>query len=57
MKHVKAGNARLNQVINLNIFANDDLDQYNCRENTQIYSVLEFRGKKDDVENIFFQIA
>ena len=30
---VKKENERLKQVINLNVFASDDLDQYNRREN------------------------
>ena len=54
---VKKENKRLKQAINLNIFANDDLDQYNCRENIRIYGVPEISGKKDDGEDVLFQIA
>ena len=54
---VKKENERLKQAINLNIFANDDLDQYNRRENIRIYSVSEISGKKDDGEDVLFQIA
>ena len=37
---VKKENERLKQAsIDLNIFANDDLDQYNRRENIRIYGV------------------
>ena len=54
---VKKENERLKQAINLNIFANDDLDQYNRRENIRIYGVPEISGKKDDGEDVLFQIA
>ena len=54
---VKKENERLKQAINLNIFATDDLDQYNRRENIRIYGVPEISGKKDDGENVLFQIA
>ena len=54
---VKKENERLKQAINSNIFANDDLDQYNCRENIRIYGVPEISRTKDDGEDILFQIA
>ena len=54
---VKQENELLKQAINLNIFANDDLDQYNRRENIRIYGVPEISGKKDDGEDVLFQIA
>ena len=54
---VKKGNERLKQAINLNIFANDDFDQCNRRENIRIYKVPAISGKKDDGEDVFFQIA
>ena len=54
---VKKENERLKQAINLNIFANDDHDQYNCRENIRIHGVPEISGKKDDCEDVLFQIA
>ena len=54
---VKKENERLKQAINLNIFANDGLDQYNRRENIRIYGVPEISGKKDDGKDVFLQIA
>ena len=54
---VKKENERLKQAINLNIFANDDFDQYNRRENIWIYGVPEISGKKNDGEDVLFQIA
>ena len=54
---VKKENERLKQAINLNIFANNDLDQYNHRENIWIYGVSEICGKKDDGEDVLFQIV
>ena len=39
---VKTENERLKQAINLNIFANDVLDQYNRRENIRILMVKTF---------------
>ena len=54
---VKKENERLKQAIDLNIFANDDLDQYNRRENIRIYGVPEIGGKKDDGEDVLFQVA
>ena len=54
---VKKENEQLKQAINLNIFVNDDLDQYNRRENIRIYGVPEISGKKDDGEDFLFQIA
>ena len=54
---VKKENERLKQAINLNIFANDELDQYNRRENIRIYGVPEISRKKDDDEDVLFQIA
>ena len=35
----------------------DDLDQYNHRENIRIYGVPESSGKREDGEDILFQIA
>ena len=54
---VKAENARLKQAINLNIYSHDNLEQYNRRENIRIYGVPESSGKKDDGEQILFEIA
>ena len=54
---VKKENERLKQAINLSIFANDDLDQDNHRENIRIYGVPKISGKKDDGEDVLFQIA
>ena len=54
---MKTENARLKQAIILNIFANDDFDQYNRRKNIQIYGVPESSGKKDKGEDILFQTA
>ena len=54
---VKKENERINQAINLNIFANNDLDQYNRRENIRICGVPEISGEKDDGEDVLFQIA
>ena len=54
---VKKENERLKQAINLNVFANDDLDQYNCRENIPINGIPGSSGKKDDGEDVLFQIA
>ena len=53
----KTENAPLNQAINLYIYSQDDLDQYNRRENIHIYGVPESSGKRDDREDILFQIA
>ena len=36
---------------------NDDFDQHNRRENIRIYGVPEISGKKDDGEDVLFQIA
>ena len=36
---VKTENVRFKQVINLNNFANDDLDLYNCRKNNRSYGI------------------
>ena len=54
---VKAENARLKQANNLNIYSHDDVEQYNRRENIRIYGVPESSGKKDDGEQILFEIA
>ena len=54
---VKTENARLKQAINLNIYSQDDLDQHNRRENIRIYGVPESSGKRNDGEDILFQIA
>ena len=54
---IKTENVRLKQAINLDIYSQDDFDQYNRRENTRIYGVPESSGKRDDEEDIVFQIA
>ena len=57
MSKLEKENERLKQAINFNIFANDNLDQKNCRENIQIYGVLRLAGKKNDGKDVLFQIA
>ena len=54
---VKTENAQLKQAINLNIYSYDDLEQYCRRENIRIYGVPESSGKKDDGEQILFEVA
>ena len=55
LNQTKKENERRKQAINLNIFANDDLNQYNRRENIRIYGAPESSGKKDDGKGIFFK--
>ena len=39
LTHVKSLNTKLNQAINLNMYKQDELEQYNRRKNLRIYGV------------------
>ena len=52
---VKKGNERLKQAINLNIFANDDLDQYSSHQ-YQCSSHQYYLGIENDILLMFKQM-
>ena len=54
---VKAQNMCLKLAINLNLYNHNELDQYNQHENLRIYGIPESCNKRDDGEDILFQIA
>ena len=57
LTYVKGLNTKLNQAINLNIYKQDELEQYNRRENLRIYGVPDSNSRKDDGESVLFDIA
>ena len=54
---IKVENARLKQMVNINAYALDSLEQYSRRENIRIYGVPEDNSNKDDGEKKLFEIA
>ena len=54
---VKTQNTQLRQIINLNVYKNDSLDQYIRRENLRIYGIDESTAAKDDAAIVLKDIA
>ena len=57
LKEIKAENKKIKQSLNINIYKQDELEQYGRRENLRIYGVLETTSGRDDGENVIFKIA
>ena len=54
---VKTENTQLRQIINLNVYKNDSLDQYIRRENLRIYGINESTAAEDDAAIVLKDIA
>ena len=57
LKEIKAENKKIKQSLNINIYKQDELEQYGRRENLRIYGVPETTSGRDDGENVIFKIA
>jgi len=57
LNEVKTKNARLKQLVNLNHYQLDSLEQYGRRKNIRFYNVPEWSDDKDDGEDKLFEFA
>ena len=57
LKEIKAENKKIKQSLNINIYKQDELEQYGQRKNLCIYGVLKTTSGRDNVENVIFKIA
>ena len=57
LKEIKDKNKKIKQSLNINIYKQDELEQYGRRENLRIYGVPETTSGRDDGENVIFKIA
>ena len=55
---VKVENSRLKQIVNINVYKIDDLEQYGCRENMRIHGIPESTDSvDDDGEKVILKMA
>ena len=55
---VKVENSRLKQIVNINLYKIDDLEQYDRQENMQIHGIPEFIDSvDDDGEKVILKMA
>ena len=55
---VKVENSRLKQIVNINFYKIDGLEQYGCLENMRIYGISKSTGSVDnDGEKIILKMA